>query len=131
MLALRQRFGNVLQPVSTRLRSEMPCILTLGCPTMLNNGVSELQTLGVPCEHILHDGYAGCVKLVHHLLRRNTNGTNEQGCLVLDDDVRQLGQLPLGVIILEKLTERCQYLNESRTCTNPRWSCEHFRRPEV
>ena len=50
--------------------------------------------------YVLHDGDTSRVQLVDHLFGRYANGSHEQGRLALDDDVRQLRELPFRVIIL-------------------------------
>ena len=48
----------------------------------------------------LHDCNTSCVKLIDHPLWRDTDCTDEQCSLILNNHVSQLWQLPLGVIVL-------------------------------
>lgn len=51
---------------------------------------------------LLHDRDAGCVKLVDHPLRGNTDSANKDSSLVPDDDFREFRQLTTRVVVLGK-----------------------------
>lgn len=56
----------------------------------------------------LHVQYTIRVQFLHHVSWRYSNGAYEEGCLALDDDVRELGQKPMRIIALSKNTEHPQ-----------------------
>jgi len=53
--------------------------------------------------HILHNRDSGAMEFVNHLFGRDPDSGDKECSLVLDDDVRQLRELAVGVVILLRI----------------------------
>ena len=52
--------------------------------------------------HVLHHKNPSSVESVNHLFWGDSNCTDEKSGLLFDDNIRELGQLSFGIIVLDK-----------------------------
>lgn len=88
-----QNAGRDVASVSSTLTS-------LGTNKVATDVEGFLYVFGVA--HHVHDGDAGFVQLVDGPHWGNTDGTDEELGLLLNDDVEELGELALGVVVLRR-----------------------------
>lgn len=68
------------------------------------------------------------MQLIHSSFGRYSDCTDEQGCLAVDDDVKELIKLTIGIIVLRKINGLCP---NNALDLGIRWFSLHFHRLEA
>jgi hypothetical protein len=74
----------------------------------------------------VHDQNSCFVQLLNHPFGGHTNGADKELRFLFDDDVNQLGELPLGVVVLRVVVSNIALFDVAE---NSRLFYEHCRQP--